>query len=291
MAKVLLFGANGQVGGELVRTLQPLGDLIVAPRELYDLLRPESLEAVVKSERPDLVVNAAADTVVDRKNFFEDGLIANRQAPGRLAQACESLGARLIHYSTDYVFDGEKRTPYTETDPTNPVNAYGNAKLGGERRVLEAGPRHLVLRLSWVYSTRGRNFALTMLRLAREGKPIRVVDDQWGAPTYARAIAEGTAVVAENLLREPSAEGGLYHLSCAGETTWRRFAQTLLMAALGADAPNVEPISTDAYPSSVRRPAYSVLSNEKIRGRFGVTMPSWEAGVARWAADLAAAQP
>jgi dTDP-4-dehydrorhamnose reductase len=286
VAKILVLGATGQVGYELVRTLAPLGEVVAPTRDQVNLSEPSSFDFVVL-RRPDIVVNAAADTAVDRaESHFEECRRANAVGPTMLAEACQSVGARLIHYSTDYVFDGASQAPYLESDPTSPVNAYGRAKLEGESGVLAADPRHLVLRLSWIYSWRGRNFALTMLRLAREGKPIRVVDDQVGSPTYAPDIAGATAGIVSQLIDRPTEPGGLHHLTSSGQTSWCGFARALLREALGDDAPPVEPIPTEAFPTPAARPRYSVLSNDRIRERFGIQMPNWEEALSRWCAAL-----
>lgn len=285
MAKILVLGANGQVGYELCRQLKGANEVICLTRTEADLGNPSSLQNTVQLHQPDFVINAAADTAVDRaESDFEAAHLANAVAPKILAEACREWGARLIHFSTDYVFDGTKTEPYVETDPTSPVNAYGKSKLGGEVAVLASDPRHLVFRLSWVYSYRGKNFALTMLRLASEGKPIRVVADQIGSPSYAPHIARAVTGVIGAIGNEQA--GGLFHLTSQGQTSWHGFAQTLLNQALGDQAPVVEAIPTSAYPTPAKRPAYSVLSSEKLRQRFGVAMPTWEKGVEAWAEEL-----
>ncbi len=258
------------------------------PRSEADLLSPFGFGELVERYRPEIVINAAADTAVDQAETEpSSSRVANAVAPAVLARACREAGARLIHFSTDYVFAGDKGAPYTEDDPVSPVNAYGRYKLEGEQAVLGEDPRHLVFRLSWVYATHGRNFALTMLRLAREGRPIRVVDDQIGSPTYAQFIAEAVASVAGRLLASPEEIGGLYHLTASGETSWHGFAVALLQEALGSAAPGAEAIPTSAYPTPTPRPAYSVLDNAKLAARFGVSFPDWRAQVSAWAVDLA----
>jgi len=285
MAKILLLGANGQVGYELIRPLMELGELILFTRANIDLADADSIKEALRIAKPDLVVNAAADTVVDRaETQFEVSRAINGLAPIALSEVCQEIRARLIHFSTDYVFDGQKRDPYTETDSTNPVNAYGRAKLEGEEAVLASDERNFVFRLSWVYSYREKNFALTMLRLAREGKPIRVVDDQIGSPSYAPHIAQAVAQVIGEF--GPNEPGGLFHMTSQGHTSWHGFAQALFNEALGDRAPVVEPIPTSAYPTPAKRPAYSVLSSEKLRQRFGVSLPSWEEGVKEWAGQI-----
>lgn len=283
--RVLLLGASGQVGTAL-RVLLPVE---IPPREEADLSRPEGFGPLIGRYRPALVINAAADTAVDRAETDpEPARVANAEAPAVLADVCRGAGARLIHFSTDYVFPGDGTRSYTEDDPVAPVNAYGRFKLEGEQAVLAADPRHLVFRLSWVYSTHGRNFALTMLRLAREGKPIRVVDDQVGSPTYAHFIASAVATISERILESPGELGGLYHLSAAGETSWHGFAVALLNEVLGEQAREVEPISTAAFPTPAARPRYSVLDNAKIAARFGIEMPNWRSQLTAWASELAA---
>lgn len=274
---IVVFGANGQVGYELVRTLLPLGNVVAATRAEADLAHPDRVVEFLRQTRPSLVVNAAAYTAVDRaESEPELAELINATAPTRMSEVCTELGVRLIHYSTDYVFDGTGSRPYRESDLVNPLGVYGRTKRAGELGVL-SDPRNLVLRVAWVYGARGRNFLLTMLRLAREGKPLRVVDDQVGTPTWCRAIAEATALVAHDLLRAPDAPGGLYHLPSAGETTWCGFAREIFAQALGADAPAVTPISTADYPTPAPRPAYSVLDGEAFLNRFGFRLPDWSA--------------
>lgn len=283
MPKIAVFGTSGQVGQELVRTLAPLGDVLPFTRSDFDFTSSDMVEQALSNSRPTLVLNAAANTAVDRaESDIAPANEMNATFPKVLAASCDSLGARLIHYSTDYVFDGTSTRPYLESDPVAPVNAYGRSKLSGEEAVL-AYPRNVVLRVSWVYANRGKNFALTMLRLANEGRPIRVVADQRGTPSYAPDIAEATAEVARQLLSDPTQDGGLFHLTPPGETTWYEFAQSLLSAKLGEHAPIVEPIGTDQFPAPARRPHYSVLDSGKAKERFGIQLPAWENAVSRWA--------
>jgi len=281
---ILVFGGTGQVGGELKRLL---GDEAFFPeRSDYDLLEPTTMTVLIQTLRPQMVINAAADTRVDlAESEPRNAFRANAATIEFLAHATYRAGGRLLHFSTDYVFDGAARSPYREEDVTGPIGVYGEAKLRGEQAVLEYSP-HVVLRLSWVYGTVGRNFALTMLRLAREGKTIRVVDDQIGSPTYARCIAEGAAEVARQMVADPKGPGGLYHLSAGGSTSWFGFASALLPLVLGEAAPEVHPIPTSQFPTPARRPAYSVLDNRAIGERFGVRLPDWQAQMERWAADL-----
>lgn len=274
--RILLTGRDGQVGGELLRTLAPLGEVIATSRTSLDLADLAALQRTVRDLKPDLIVNAAAYTAVDRAEA-EPGLAmrVNGKAPGVLAEEAKRLGALLVHYSTDYVFDGEKSTPYGETDTPNPINAYGRTKLAGEQAVTESGARHLLLRISWVYAPRGRNFFLTIATRAAKGEPLRVVDDQAGTPTEARFVAEATA----RALAGTEPLQGLHHLSPAGQTSWCGFARAIV-AQLGA-ATEVVPIRTSEYPAAARRPRYSVLRAGELFRAAGIERPQWQALLAR----------
>jgi len=290
LAKILLIGRTGQVGHALAALDWPDAELVTVDRTEADLTDSLGLTELVRKHRPDLVINAAAYTAVDlAETERTTNCLANAEAPAALALGCDEVGARLIHFSTDYVFDGTGSTPYREEDAVCPVNAYGAAKLRGEQAVLEGRHRNVVFRLSWVYAARGKNFALTMLRLANGGKPIRVVADQVGSPTYVGAIADGVQAIVRQLLQDDEAPGGLFHLSAGGETSWHGFAQALLNEALKEGAPTVGPIPTSDYPTPAKRPAYSVLSNEKVAERFGVRLPDWRTQLERWVQDLPAA--
>jgi dTDP-4-dehydrorhamnose reductase len=277
--RILLTGAGGQVGAELARTLAPLGQVRAFDRASLDLADPDALVAACREARPALIVNAAAYTAVDRAES-EPGLAhaVNGVAPGILAEEARRSGAVLVHYSTDYVFDGSRRSPYREDDPPAPLNEYGRSKLAGERAIAQSGCRHLILRTSWVYGPRGRNFLLTMLSLAREREEIRVVDDQRGAPTSSLFLAGATARALAAIPREGVASG-IYHLTAAGQTTWAGFARAIFERAArrpGFRAPRVVPIPTSGYPAPARRPAYSVLSNRKFTSAFGFAPSAWE---------------
>jgi dTDP-4-dehydrorhamnose reductase len=238
--------------------------------------QPSILREHVFGFLPDVVINAAAYTAVDRAESDADNArIANAEAPDEVARACALVGARMIHYSTDYVFNGRGSRPYRETDPPDPLGVYGHTKLLGERAVLAADPRHVVLRVSWVYATRGRNFLLTMRRLASEGRSLRVVGDQTGAPTWARTIAAATAQGALRLPREEP--GGLYHLPADGETTWHGFAQAIFAESpeYRDEPPHVERIETADFPTAAQRPMYSRLDGAAFRERFGFALPDW----------------
>jgi dTDP-4-dehydrorhamnose reductase len=271
--RILLTGANGQVGWELRRTLAPLGELEALGRAELDLHDAGRIREAVRASNADVIVNAAAYTAVDKAESEREAAFAvNAAAPGVLAEEAKRGGALLVHYSTDYVFDGAKPAPYVEEDAPNPINVYGASKLAGERAIVGSDCRYLILRTSWVYGPRGANFYLTMLRLARERPELRVVDDQVGAPTSSLAIARATA----QLLR-PGAHG-LYHLSAAGRTSWCGFARAILGRA-GIATPVVA-IRTEDYPAPARRPRNSRLDCSRLRTDFGVALASWEEGLA-----------
>ena len=289
--KILLFGSDGQVGWELQRSLQPLGEVLALDFQSRDLAadfsRPEALAATVDAVRPDLIVNAAAHTAVDKAES-EPALAQaiNADAPGVLARSAAACGAWLVHYSTDYVFDGAGDQPRTEEAPTGPLSVYGRTKLEGEAQIRASGCRHLILRTSWVYAARGGNFARTMLRLAGSRTELDVIDDQVGAPTGADLLADLTALMARAAHAEPGL-AGTYHAVAAGETSWHGYARLVIETArargipltLPADA--LRPIPTSAYPTPAPRPLNSRLDTRKLRERFGVHLPGWEAGVRR----------
>lgn len=286
MTRILLIGAGGQVGFELRRTLSPLGLLTALDRRDVDLANADALRACVRAERYDLIVNAAAFTAVDRaEQEPEVARAINAEAPAILAEAAVRAQAVLVHFSTDYVFDGRARRPYVEEDVPNPLGVYGRTKLEGDRAIEASGADHLIFRTSWVYGNRGRNFLLTILRLARERPELKVVDDQLGAPTWSRMIAEATAAVlaqcrfgARRIGRDMAEVGGLYNLAAGGQTSWAGFAASIVEragASPGAPRPRVSPIPTSEYPLPAARPAYSVLSQEKLDRVFGVRLPEW----------------
>lgn len=272
---LLLIGRSGQIGHELRRTLATLGRVVAPDVDRLDLLDAEQVRATVRDLAPDAVVNAAAYTAVDLAETHADEARAlNAEAPAVLADACARAGALLVHYSTDYVFDGNRDVPYVETDATDPCSVYGETKLAGERAILERDVRAWIFRTSWVYGNRGRNFLRTVLRLASEGKPLRIVDDQYGAPTWARSIAEATAQAIAIGLTEGDVESGVYHMTCSGVTTWCGFARAVVdRAGLAVD---VEAIATEAYPTPARRPKYSVLANDRLERAFGIALPPWQ---------------
>lgn len=271
--RILLTGATGQVGWELRTALAPLGEVKFLDRFGLDLADVPTLVASVRALQPDVVVNAAAYTAVDKAESERDQAFAvNATAPRVLAEEAKRIGAFLVHYSTDYVFDGEKSAPYVEEDATRPINAYGESKLAGEQAIRRSGCRHLVLRTSWVYGPRGRNFYLTMLRLAKERPELKVVDDQVGAPTSSLEIARATATL---LARGAQ---GLYHMTAAGETTWYGFARAILKGA-GIATP-VAAIRTEDYPTPAKRPRSSRLDCAKLRAQHGVALAPWEQALA-----------
>lgn len=285
MRTILLTGASGQVGWELQRTLATLGRVVAPGRDELDLSRTESITRFIRQVKPDLIVNPAAYTAVDKAESEQQlAYTVNTDAPRLLAGEAARLGITLVHFSTDYVFDGRKPSAYVETDLPNPLGVYGASKLAGEKAVSESGALHLIFRTSWVYGRRGKNFLLTMQRLAREREEIGVVNDQFGAPTWSRCIAEATAQILSMWLSPGTSEdnrrelSGTYHLSCAGKTSWHEFAAEILsnMQVGGERTARLKLIATADYPTPVKRPANSVLSNEKLQQTFGIFMPDWE---------------
>lgn len=275
--RILLTGATGQVGSALRQTLPSLGEVLAAGRQQLDLSRPGSIRDTVRTARPDVIINAAAYTAVDRAETEKAlAFAANCEGPAVLAEEAARLGALLVHFSTDYVFDGEKPAPYVETDAPKPLNIYGASKLAGEQAVAHSGCRHLILRTSWVYSSQGRNFLVAMLHLAREGKPLRVVDDQHGAPTSSRMIARAVPEAIAGVLKN-QALTGLYHMTASGSTTWCGFARAILREA---NLPmQVTAISTAERAAAARRPSNSRLDNGKLAQKLGIRLPSWEVGI------------
>jgi dTDP-4-dehydrorhamnose reductase len=276
--RLLLLGRTGQVGCELEHTLAPLGVLVALGRAELDLYNVAATRERIRELRPDVIVNAAAYTAVDRAESDAAAAFGlNARTPGVLAEEAERLGALLVHFSTDYVFDGTKASPYTEQDEPNPLNVYGASKLEGERAIQQIAERHIILRTSWVYGLRGSNFLLTMLRLFRERQQVSVVSDQVGTPTWCRSIAETTARILALAGDGGASPGGVYHLSAGGQTTWYGFA-TAIQRALPATqrATSLEPITTEQHPVAAVRPRYSVLANDRIRKTFRVSLASWD---------------
>ena len=311
--RILLTGKNGQLGWELQRALSTLGEVTALGQADMDLANPDAIRKICRDLQPNLIVNPAAYTAVDKAETEPALAMAiNGTAPGIMAQEARRLGAALIHYSTDYVFDGNKNTPYTEQDIPNPQSIYGSSKLAGERAIQAIDVPHLILRTAWVYGRRGKNFLLTMQRLGREKPLLKVVDDQIGAPTWCRLLAEATAqIVAQGLgrgvatgvlnpslrspttLAEPFAyalpcvadvagyirqHSGVYHMTCAGQTSWHGFASAILGREAGVIA-QLQPIPSVEYPTPAARPAYSVLDNAQLAQTFGITLPDWRAAL------------
>ena len=276
--KILLTGRNGQLGWELARALAPLGELAAYDRAMLDLAKPDQIAAAVRSVKPDIIVNAAAYTAVDMAESEPDAAFAvNAAAPGFLAEEAKRAGAFLIHYSTDYVFDGAKEMPYVEEDQPNPLNVYGRSKLAGEQAVGDVGGQYLILRTSRVYAARGRNFLLTIRRLLREKDELRVVSDQIGAPTSARGLANATAELLRQ--RDPKALGnacGTYHVTAEGHTSWHGFAVEIARLEGAPREIRLVPITSNEYPLPALRPKNSRLSNEKLFRHFRVALPSWQ---------------
>jgi dTDP-4-dehydrorhamnose reductase len=289
--KLLLLGKTGQVGWELQRSLAPLGELVALGSASTDfagdLRHPEQVAQTVLTLRPDVIVNAAAHTAVDKaESEPELARTLNATAPGAIAQAAQEVGALMVHYSTDYVFDGSGERPWQEDDATGPLSVYGRTKLEGEQLIAAHCQKHLIFRTSWVYAARGGNFAKTMLRLAKERERLTVIDDQFGAPTGAELLADVTAHAIRDTLRDP-AKAGLYHLAAGGETTWHGYARFVLEQAeaagmaLKAGPAAVDAVPTSAFPTPATRPRNSRLSTIKLRSAFGLSLPHWQTGVAR----------
>ncbi|MBW9105257.1 dTDP-4-dehydrorhamnose reductase [Paraburkholderia phenoliruptrix] len=278
---ILLTGVNGQVGFELARTLQGLGKVVALDRSGLDLADLDQVRRVVREIRPGLIVNPAAHTAVDKAETDVDAAMRlNAEAPGVLAEEARKIGAALVHYSTDYVFDGTKSGLYAEDDPVNPQNVYGKSKLAGEQAIANSGCSHLIFRTSWVYGTRGKNFLLTMLRLGAERSELSVVADQFGAPTWANTIAALSAnvlaqAVAPNQSDWWEKHSGIYHLTASGATSWHGFAEAIFEFSELEKKPTVKPIPAAAYPTPATRPSNSRMSNEKLAATFGVRAPDW----------------
>ncbi len=294
--RILLFGKGGQVGWELQRSLLPLGEVVALDfdSEVHcgDFMRPEKLVQTVRKVQPDVIVNAAAYTAVDKaQSEPELARLINALSPGVLAEEAERIGAWLVHYSTDYVFDGRGHRPWVETDKPAPINVYGETKLEGEQLVVTRCRRHLIFRTSWVYAARGGNFAKTMLRLAQERERLTVVDDQIGAPTGADLLADVTAHALRQVQHMPES-AGLFHLVAGGETSWYEYAKYVIEHARRSPvAPtikvvSVDPVPTAAFPTSARRPLNSRLETDRLRTVFNLTLPPWQQGVERMLAEV-----
>ena len=310
---ILLTGKNGQVGGELLRHLPQLGEVVAPGREQMDLSKPDDIRRTILDVRPQLIINAAAYTAVDQAETDQAMAQAiNQEAPGLMAVEAKKIGATLLHYSTDYVFDGTKRVPYDEADSANPINVYGKTKFAGEQEIRSSGVPYLIFRTAWVYGKRGRNFLLTILRLATEREELRIVSDQVGAPTCAADLAAATCKILGGISERNRGKfvfpeiGGTYHMSAAGQTTWYDFAQAIFKEAKAAPhdlgwlaeatkgrqliTRRVIPISTEEFHSPACRPSYSVLSNSRLNQAFGIALPDWQSQLQRcFASDCATA--
>ena len=302
--RILLTGKNGQVGAELAALLPSLGEVAAFERQELDIAVPEQIRRAIRSMQPNIIVNAAAYTAVDQAEREEQqARIINVDAPAVMSEEAKKIGALLVHYSTDYVFDGSGSVPYAETDRTGPLNVYGKTKLAGEEAIRAVGAAHLIFRTAWVYGTRGRNFLLTMLRLGTEREELRIVRDQIGAPTWSREIAKGTGRVLQQFSAQFSEQvfgkggeavsrfAGTYHMTAAGQTNWYEFAKAILLEAAQMPrsipwfeaatkgkplvARRVTGITTEEYPTPARRPGYSVLSNARLKQEFGFELPAW----------------
>jgi dTDP-4-dehydrorhamnose reductase len=288
--KILLLGKNGQVGWELQRSLAPLGELIALDRSSEeglcgDLLNLEGLRATIRRIKPDVIVNAAAYNAVDKaESEPELANAVNTMAVYVMAEEAKTIDAWLIHYSSDYVLDGQGQTPWRETDPACPLNLYGKSKLAGERAIQASGCKHLIFRTSWIYGARGHNFAKTILRLAKEREAVSVIADQVGAPTGSDLIADVTALALQQVLRRPELLG-LYHLAASGEVSWHGYASHVIGVAKANDeslvVQSVTPIETSAYPAAANRPLNSRLNTQKLRDNFSLHLPDWQSGVTR----------
>jgi len=290
--RILITGRDGQVGAELVRAMSPLGKVTATGRAEMDLTSDAAIQEVVRRVRPQLIVNAAAYTAVDKAESERDlARRINVEAVEKLAQVANSIGAAIIHYSTDYVFDGEKSAPYVETDETNPLSVYGQTKLDGEQELANSGIPYLVLRTSWVYSMRGKNFLLTILKLAAEKPELRIVNDQIGAPTWSHDIAGTTAAIAKKWrAEEPDKTSGIYHLTAGGETSWYGFAaEAIRLRALAnpsTTCARLLPILTADYPTAAARPKNSRLDCGRLQKVFGIEMPHWQNSLEKVVASI-----
>ena len=275
---ILVTGTQGQIGFELAQLLAPLGNVVAADRAMLDLADPDAIVAVMRRQKPAVIVNAGAYTAVDRAES-EPALASaiNARAPGILAEEAKRAAAVLVHFSTDYVFDGARTTPYPEDAPTAPLNVYGETKLEGERAIADAGAKAIVLRTSWVYGLRGKNFLLTMRKLAAERDHLTVVADQIGVPNWSRTLASATARIVASGVSAMAERSGLYHLSSSGEASWYDFARAILGDTSKA---RLLPIATADYPTPARRPAYGVLATSRFESTFGFVLPSWREALA-----------
>lgn len=292
--RVMVTGADGQVGRALLATFADATEVTGCNRNALDLTRPEEIRRKIRAIAPDIILNAGAYTAVDRAESEQElAMAVNGVAPGVLAEEAQRASALLVHYSTDYVFNGSKAGPWTEEDATDPLSVYGTSKLAGEKAIQRVGGAYLIFRTSWVYAPEGKNFVLTMLRLGRERESLNVVDDQVGAPTTAAELAGGTQAIVRGILEGKFGKAadwaGVYHMTCSGSVSWCGFARAIFERAQGlldGKTPKVNPIATSDYPTPAKRPHNSVLSNEKLRKRFGVQLASWQSGLDEVLAEI-----
>lgn len=272
---VLIFGKDGQVGWELEQILLPFGNTVALNRAQCDLGNADQLIKAIRTIKPSLIINAAANTAVDRAETEQQlAFSINATAPGIMAEEAKKIDALLIHYSTDYVFDGTASSPYTETQLTHPINFYGKSKLAGEEAIQQVGGKHLIFRTSWVYGMRGKNFLLTMLKLAKEKPSLKVIDDQIGSPTWSRFIAQTTVQIATSMAMDRENPWGIYNLTNSGYTSWHGFAAEIFQ--LSKLAVDLKAIPSAEYPTPAKRPAYSILSHDKIKKVFNISPPTWQ---------------
>jgi len=286
MTTILLTGSEGQVGWELQRCLSTLGSVIACDRHKLDLTKPEQAVKLIRETRPTIIVNPAAFTSVDLAESKQDlAMKINGEMPGILAEEAKRLDSIFLYYSTDYIFDGSSKIPYTETDRPNPINVYGKSKLLGETNVQAVGGKHLIVRTSWVYGRRGKNFLNRVLSIAKEKNELKVVVDQIGAPTWSRLIAEATSQILTHFIPgndKSDSRWGIYNLTSMGQTNWYKFAEAIFHGyakRMNMPIPSLKPISSSEYVTEAKRPLYSVLSNEKLFHTFGLRMPDWEKGL------------
>ena len=291
---IVVTGRKGQIGYELERVMSLLGNVIAIDMDVVDYTGPDMIVSFMREHKPDIVINTAAYTSVDKAE--EDDSLAmkiNGEAPGVIAGELKKTGGLMVHFSTDYAYDGKKLAPYHEEDSTNPLSVYAMTKLAGDKAVIDSGAKHLILRTSWIYGARGKNFLLTMLGLCQAGKELRVVNDQLGAPTWCRAVAEGVGLILSQKAAYDAAYSGIYHMTCAGKVTWYEFAVKIAKYYEYKTKKRVSvfPVSTGEYPMKAKRPKYGVLDNRKLNSCFGVILPEWEVCFKQVMEDLGYNEP
>jgi dTDP-4-dehydrorhamnose reductase len=292
--KILLTGKYGQIGYELMRVLPLLGDVTAIDKEEVDMASPDSILAVMRDIKPDLVVNTAGYTSVDRAESEEDiAMRINGTAPGVIAEELKKNGGLMVHFSTDFAYDGAKFAPYHENDPLNPLSVYGKSKIVGDNAIIASGVKHLIFRTGWVYGARGRNFLLTMLDMCKNASEMSISNDQRGAPTWCRSLAEGVGLVLSQKEAYDPANSGFYNMSCGGSCTWYEFAVSISKYYESKEGKRITiyPVSTGEYPMKAQRPRYSVLDNHKLNSAFGVIMPDWKSSFRLVMQDMGFSEP